>query len=751
MSRFDNQQSTLLRALAQRRIILHFPLFANTFPLAFHYARALRDIGETTPEAFISYHPWDQGPPEHQDGKTRLFYATKKQLDRQQISTRVHVTLYRPTHFFIDRTARTAYHLHQLGRNGQLRLNHACAEALFSGTRRIEIVSDTPEQADYLRHQLQEHFHRPPVVEIARRQDAIAKVLLAERQSDSRLYFFGAPGTARLLSQTRRFVPIQLNTEAFSRKDYSQEVLDLFDTFCAIGGTELHDDDVQEISTAVDAYHTHLFDAANSKPEAFEEVFIRYNEMAWRLDSIAVFDSAESFAGSISAHHIGNSTRAQTCAPIPTVPVTDSGGSPKDAQRHRHVHFGAGNIGLGLVVPLMHSSTALAILTRDSNKWDRFNGSNDVHGAGVPAEVVVGANTVPVLVIRPKTPDGRDNPHFGGVIDDWKAKGKHILVLTAFDDQVDLITPIIEQAESLSTALGGAQSKVVPIIAQARLPHHPPLLPFENNVLEELKTLDNVEVVTTIIDRICSNVLIEEKDTQTPFRLNVECDEYASVIFGPSANGFPKALASSCGTPFRVQVVETEDHARFFKKRKYWLFNQLHFMLALFAYPYLKKHGYAFGEAPSQALNLALDGMLAEADTDIFIRTTTDLQILRLLLDTRSNVLNDVFEREDMYFFVLELRKYVIEILERIRRRPDQVGRVLSRDRLRENPQKLKDHLNDLKVFLMAHAGNIRDLGIKDCPENIDFDFALQRLIELAQDLALEIQQSRSARARPPV
>jgi len=371
-------------------------------------------------------------------------------------------------------------------------------------------------------------------------------------------------------------------------------------------------------------------------------------------------------------------------------------------------------------------------------------GQIELPSAGVPIEVVIGASTAQVLAIRPATPDGKPNPHFKSVVDDWKTKGKHILVLASFDNQIDLLTPIIEQAESLSTALGEAQRVAAPIIAQARLPHQPPLLPFENKVLDALKEINNVELVTTIIDRICSKIFIEGGESGTLFRLSVGCDEYVSVIFGPSANDFPKSLVSSCRPYFPVQVVETEEHAQFFKNRKYWLFNQLHFMLALSAYPYLKKHGYAFVDAPDQALNLALGGMLAEDNTEIFIRTTTDLQILRILLDTRPEILNDVFEQEDMYYRVLQLRKYVSGILERIRRSPDQVGRVVSREGLQKNPQKLKDHLHDLRVFLMGHKEHIRKLGIKDCPQNIDFDFALQHLSELAQNLALESQQSES-------
>jgi len=388
MRRFDNQQSKLLHPLAERGVILHFPLFANTFPLAFHYAKALRNIGEKNPEAFIIYHQWDQGPPKHSDKRTHLYYATKSQLNQHRnIQASIHITLYRPTHFFIDRTAKTAYHLNQHGHEGALRFNPDCAKALFSGATQIEIVSDTPEQADYLKYQLRRNLHRPPLIEIGRRQDAIANVLLAERQSDSRLYFFGAPATARFLSQARRFVPIQLNSEGFSREDYSQEVRDLFDTFSAIGGATLADNDLQEVSVAIDAYHSNLFDAANSKPEAFEEVFIRYNEMAWRLDSVAVFDNAESFARSISAHHIGKSPRAQTPIPTITESAMDDGRNSQDLRRHRHVHFGAGNIGLGLVVPLMHSSTTLAILTRDSNKWNRLNHANELHGAGVGCSI----------------------------------------------------------------------------------------------------------------------------------------------------------------------------------------------------------------------------------------------------------------------------------------------------------------------------------------------------------------------------
>ena len=143
-----------------------------------------------------------------------------------------------------------------------------------------------------------------------------------------------------------------------------------------------------------------------------------YNEVAWRLGSVAVFDSVESFAETICAHHLGDA------APESREPhsheVAAKVKSARATKEHHHVHIGAGRIGLGLALPVFASSTALAIIARDSKTWEGLS------GAGEHVEVHADTFSASVRVVRASDSSCLD------VIRDWRDGGGHVLVLASF-------------------------------------------------------------------------------------------------------------------------------------------------------------------------------------------------------------------------------------------------------------------------------------------------------------------------------
>jgi len=245
-----------------------------------------------------------------------------------------------------------------------------------------------------------------------------------------------------------------------------------------------------------------------------------------------------------------------------------------------HVHFGAGKLGLGLVVPaLENSSTSYVILQRPSKDWEGLLSSNS---AFIPVKV----NGEDVLGKGLKLITQRD-------IDEAVSKGQSVMQLVAespsgqghlvLSDDPQVSSELASGASSFSCALGGAISSVLASTLQQLPKRHmgarPVLYACENDLDSVQQLADQlkrrVEVVPCMVDRICSNRRIEGGGDPAIY---VDAEEHSgSIVLLEQSSQSYDDLPLDGET---VQVPDSDEVADYLFVQKKRLVNSMHTVLA---------------------------------------------------------------------------------------------------------------------------------------------------------------------------
>jgi len=261
----------------------------------------------------------------------------------------------------------------------------------------------------------------------------------------------------------------------------------------------------------------------------------------------------------------------------PTMPS-----SPKRATSTPvHVHFGAGKLGLGLVVPAVsESSTRFVVLQRPSADWATLA---DRH-----------PDTVPLLVNGEEAVEGGLKLITQVDIDAAAAEGKSVLdlVLASSEGRGHLLltsdpavgAALAAGATSFSCALGGVINQVLqPLLGELpfrRNGARPTLYACEND-LDSVKELAGalkrrVDVVPCMVDRICSSREVVADDGQP--RIEVEAENHpGQIVLLEETSQDLDELPLDGDT---VQVPETEEVADYLFVQKKRLVNSMHTVLA---------------------------------------------------------------------------------------------------------------------------------------------------------------------------
>ena len=273
--------------------------------------------------------------------------------------------------------------------------------------------------------------------------------------------------------------------------------------------------------------------------------------------------------------------------------------APSDQKTNKfHIHFGAGRLGLGLIIPTIAASDVpFAIVQRQSGDFKRLLGEvASEPGYGKPAEVVeLQANgkaykNGTLIVVKTVA----DLP------EEWKLylealatgsappspsslKTRGLLILS---DKPDIVEPLVRAATSFSTSLGpgikylggslleALKDRAVPSDPAAK----PALFAGENDhkavdsLMEEVES--KVEVVSCMVDRICTG---REITNTGPGFIKVTSEPYigAVVVLHP-----PPHVAAPPFAGDHVLVPRREAEADYLCKRKLLMVNGMHTTLA---------------------------------------------------------------------------------------------------------------------------------------------------------------------------
>jgi len=371
--------------------------------------------------------------------------------------------------------------------------------------------------------------------------------------------------------------------------------------------------------------------------------------------------------------------------------------------KKRHVHFGPGKLGLGLVVPLLYPSTQMIVIGRPSTDWEKTAHQNII-------EVRLNTDENYLFEYYHDPSDQTLNSIIYSI-----DNGINIMIMS---DKIEILRPIIEKADSISTALGGDLNSIVDILRQANFPKTINLYPFENNRtdVQQFKVglqghNENIKVVNTIADRMCTQRAIYPKN------VIMTCESYFQLIVQGDNNGDVKKLFSTY--PKNVIITDNENEYNFYYRRKFWLLNSIHMIMAIYGYAYLTKKNIPLDAWKGILLTIIRD---ADKDCDKAVDMFIRIQSLRLIIETPNEILKKVFgdKSTDEIYSILIL--YARQVVLRIDNMFDAINRVLDIDITKSDTidklkNKLKDRILEISGFINEKKIEISELNITQKPQ----------------------------------
>lgn len=401
-----------------------------------------------------------------------------------------------------------------------------------------------------------------------------------------------------------------------------------------------------------------------------------------------------------------------------------------------HFHFGAGALGIGAVLPVLNRNQSLVIVQqvrKSGLKWDKYNKNNTIclgrrieppgryqYQTSYTAEIPC------VRVKRPRSVAKRMLP---------KREGDYLVVLL---DELGQIGPVLRHATSLSCALRDGQSSLAKILLNNRGGNQgQPLLAFENKVNDKLtKACARLscpwKLFHVLTDRICGK-RIEDEDYG---EILVPCEQFLRMV---AANDdgvrsvFDEARVTTAGRgdEERPIILVAGGSLGFYEKRKRWMVNSLHEMLALIATSRLSQRRIqAEGQYLPQAIAWSLE---QDPVLDHSVRLYIRLQAVRLVLECRKEYeavhqVYGTYNEQELYdAFVMEGQ----DTFNRMREFSDGLGRLFNQERPDKEWKKYDEHVLGAMQFVSAREGDIRECHFLGVP-NPDELKALEELLKVA-------------------
>ena len=325
-----------------------------------------------------------------------------------------------------------------------------------------------------------------------------------------------------------------------------------------------------------------------------------------------------------------------------------------------HLHFGAGRLGLGLVVPAISASgVPFAVVQRPKARWQ----SLFRHGSR-PDQLRVSVNSK-VLVQNIDVVAAREVP---------EAMPPQSLV---FGSSLDELGELLSRATSFSCSLGGAMEGVLlPLLSS--LPEcdgqdeQPLLFACENDhaAVESLqrKLAGRVDVVSCMVDRVCTGCEVSREGVDVvaePWRGSI-------VVLDPRLHGDDNnERLPFC--PLVVTVPGCAREAEYLCERKLSLVNGMHTVLAFMTLNALFSPAHAEGK---EHVLLKYSGMRRDAQRTC--EAWRAARVARLLEDFGTeNIMrwHGLTSREEVWELLLAHADHTLE--ERFSRVDDLVSRVL--------------------------------------------------------------------------
>jgi hypothetical protein len=305
LTAWDEKMIAILDPMAAHEKPPHLQLFffANTFPLAYHYAIALSRHGRTSPQEHIQLGEWEKSEPDV-DPVNGMRY-TIKPITSNGI-TPVPVTVFQPRWAFVPFTLGTSRiwnSVRSVPTDAKEKLPPVkplldfLKAAKSEGFDHLWIYAELEVLGRYLqsltgstRFASTKLFHTQVV-------DGRCALPCIQRPSSHqnvlRMFIYGGSLSSYLLCKTTRYLALKLPDEEAQN-----------------GSMATYISCPSKWQTVLKAYHSALYESAVNFPREsstclpFFTVYRGYNEMAWLLQHRSSFKDSDDFARCLRHHHM---------------------------------------------------------------------------------------------------------------------------------------------------------------------------------------------------------------------------------------------------------------------------------------------------------------------------------------------------------------------------------------------------------------------------------------------------------------
>jgi len=362
-----------------------------------------------------------------------------------------------------------------------------------------------------------------------------------------------------------------------------------------------------------------------------------------------------------------------------------------------HVHFGAGKLGLGFVLPILDNiEVPIALFQRPGSKeWGKLSKDNDV---------MFQVNSEDLLDCK-YVSDDCELEAVQGYIEEQR----HLFVSTS---RKDILRAILSVTHSFSTAVaaGGLDDVYEGLALLPSYYQDTRVYTFENDFKavegfrkKVTETLPGLTVISVMCDRICTHREI------TPVnRINTITEEFPGIAVVFSSNisychpfTTPRSVRRKC-TPSNVVLASTPGEETFYYNRKFSLLNGIHYTMAVYAFAELAAQGIAHGDWLNKPLSVWKTKKNSR-DLQLLI----EARILFLISQTDSQTLQGIYNTDDKKEVFAQLKSFSETVMERINSATDDTaGRILNLLNPTSVKTKYSQHFMPLCTFLHSHNEN---------------------------------------------
>ena len=284
----------------------------------------------------------------------------------------------------------------------------------------------------------------------------------------------------------------------------------------------------------------------------------------------------------------------------------------------------------------------------------------------------------------------------------------------------EVVRAVLANAEVISYSIKKGQQELGRLLHSMDCEHDPPLLVPIENVVDETAVPVSLPRALTVADMICDSHAV------SPSEVTVQCEknhEGTLWCLLPDAFRGKQILCSNDVAHVRVEYLDSRAAFDYWWKRKRYLMNGVHYLMAALSYDWLRRAEIATEEWSRQLVSVLAWIVLAKGNEyHSRIHRFIEFQAVRLATESKAPA-----ERAEEAW---QLYCHGTEVLERIRAvGSDRLGRILALDDIHSTLPKAREFLLE-SLRVMAMEKSLADVEGPNRGVLPDWFFAISSVLE---------------------